>query len=276
MLRRNATHGALFLQVSFWIRHSSYMRIALSASIFIDRKIPINLPLAFIHLATSIAHVVKFVAEPGIAPGLEDYEPSVQLYTTPRFCCQQRLLYLILTMMYSSAYTKVRSMKSKKTSSFFSIPLIIVVLFTLLCIFFLLYRKTAASVLGTSDSAVLVVKELYIPLGTGVNNTTDWVDVKGAAAYVNSGSYGTMKKVTFEASIGVPSGNQTAYVRLYNATDKHPVWYSEMSMVGAGPELLLSPSITLDSGNKLYQVQMKSQLGATTNLLQARIHILLY
>ena len=26
-----------------------------------------------------------FVAEPGIAPGLEDYEPSVQLYTTPRF-----------------------------------------------------------------------------------------------------------------------------------------------------------------------------------------------
>ncbi len=26
----------------------------------------------------------KFVAGPGIAPGLEDYEPSVLLYTTPR------------------------------------------------------------------------------------------------------------------------------------------------------------------------------------------------
>lgn len=166
-------------------------------------------------------------------------------------------------------------MKSKKTSSFFSIPLVIVVLFALLCIFFLLYRKTAASVLGTTDTAASFVKELYIPLGTGVNTTTDWTDVKGSAAYVNAGSYGSMKKVTFEASIGVPSGNQTAYVRLYNATDKHPVWYSEITMAGAGPELLISTPITLDSGNKLYQVQMKSQLGAATNLLQARIHILL-
>jgi hypothetical protein len=26
------------------------------------------------------------VAGPGIAPGLEDYEPSVQLYTTPHVC----------------------------------------------------------------------------------------------------------------------------------------------------------------------------------------------
>jgi len=50
MLRRNATHGALFLQVSFWIRHSFFGKIAFSASIFIDRKIPINLPVAFIYL----------------------------------------------------------------------------------------------------------------------------------------------------------------------------------------------------------------------------------
>ncbi len=27
--------------------------------------------------------VLHFVAGPGIAPGLEDYEPSVRLYTTP-------------------------------------------------------------------------------------------------------------------------------------------------------------------------------------------------
>jgi hypothetical protein len=46
-----------------------------------------------------------------------------------------------------------------------------------------------------------------------------------------------------------------------------------MTMSGAGPELFISSGVTLDSGNKLYQVQMKSQLGATTNLLQARVHI---
>ncbi len=29
--------------------------------------------------------IIELVAGPGIAPGLEDYEPSVLLYTTPRF-----------------------------------------------------------------------------------------------------------------------------------------------------------------------------------------------
>ena len=152
----------------------------------------------------------------------------------------------------------------------------IAVLFIAVFVGFFVYKQTAVNVLGTSDTAPSLLKEAYIPLGTGVNTATDWVDVKGAAAYVNTGSYGAMKKVTFEASIGVPSGNQSAYVRLYNATDKHPVWYSEMTMAGAGPELLISSPVTLDSGNKLYQVQMKSQLGSATNLLQARLHILLY
>jgi len=167
-------------------------------------------------------------------------------------------------------------MKTKKISPAVPIPFIIVIIFVVLFIFVFLFKKATNNVLGTSDTASTFAKELYVPLGTGVNVTTDWVDVKGAAAYVNTSSYGTLKKVTFEASIGVPTGNQTAYVRLYNATDKHPVWYSEMTMAGVGPELLISSPITLDGGNKLYQVQMKSQLGATTNLLQSRIHILLY
>ena len=29
-------------------------------------------------------YLIAWVAEPGVAPGLEDYEPSVRLYTTPR------------------------------------------------------------------------------------------------------------------------------------------------------------------------------------------------
>ena len=167
-------------------------------------------------------------------------------------------------------------MKSKKTSGSFTIPFLIFVFFITVFVGFSIYKQTAINVLGTSDTAVSLLKEAYIPLGTGVNTATDWVDVKGAAAYVNTSSYGAMKKVTFEASIGVPSGNQSAYVRLYNATDKHPVWYSEMTMAGAGPELLISAPVTIDSGNKLYQVQMKSQLGSASNLLQARVHILLY
>lgn len=173
-------------------------------------------------------------------------------------------------------------MKSKKIISLSYIPLLVLLLVLVLSVLVvILFLQTKPTVLGTTDTTVTSVsttnnKELYVPLGAGTNTTTDWTDVKGAAAYIDSRLYGKIKKATFEASIGVPSGNQTAYVRLYNATDKHPVWYSEMSMSGAGPELLISSGITLDSGNKLYQVQMKSQLGVVTNLHQARVHIITY
>lgn len=117
------------------------------------------------------------------------------------------------------------------------------------------------------------VKEYYIPLGSGTNNTDAWSDVAGASAYIDTSSYGKMKKVTFEATISVPTGSQKVWVRLYNSTDMHPVWYSEISTDNSGPILLASPAITLDSGNKLYQVQIKSQLKGLTNLTQSRVHI---
>ncbi len=170
-------------------------------------------------------------------------------------------------------------MKSKIVVSSVNTPLLVFLLvFGLIALMFLLVRQTDRNVLGTTDTVATTsyVKELYVPLGTGTNITTDWTDVKGAAVYIDTKLYGKFKKVTFEASLSVPSGSQTTYVRLYNATDKHPVWYSEMSMSGAGPELLTSSAVTLDSGNKLYQVQMKSQLGSTTNLLQGRVHIITY
>ncbi|MFH0750180.1 MAG: hypothetical protein V1917_04705 [Candidatus Gottesmanbacteria bacterium] len=168
-------------------------------------------------------------------------------------------------------------MKVKKTFLLKQVSFFALFLFVALLLFVFLYQRTRANVLGTTDTTTTsTVKELYVPLGTGSNTTTDWSDVKGAAGYIDTRLYGKMKKVVFEASIGVPSGSQIAYVRLYNATDKHPVWYTEMNISSAGPELLISSPITLDSGNKLYQVQMKSQLGATTNLLQSRVHISMY
>ena len=120
------------------------------------------------------------------------------------------------------------------------------------------------------------VKEYYVPLGSGTNATDEWADVSGASAYVDTAAYGKMKKVTFEATISQPVSSQKVWVRLYNSTDKHPVWYSEVSTDNAGPILLISPAITLDSGNKLYQVQMKTQLRGLTSLTQSRIHITTY
>jgi len=120
------------------------------------------------------------------------------------------------------------------------------------------------------------VKEFFISFGSGSNSSSDWQDVLGLQVYIDSSNYPDIKTVTFEASVHVPPANQTANVRLFNATDKHPVWFSEVFFNGGGtPQFLVSKPITLDKGNKLYQVQMKTQLQFQAILDQARIHILI-
>ena len=89
------------------------------------------------------------------------------------------------------------------------------------------------------------------------------------------GSYNRIKEVHFEASVYVPTANQSVSVRLYNVTDKHPVWYSEVTMAGGPSAYLTSPAVSYDTGTKLYQVQMKTQLQSTANLVQSKIHVTL-
>ena len=126
---------------------------------------------------------------------------------------------------------------------------------------------------ATGKTVTNSAKEYYVPLGTGTNITDDWTDVLGASAYIDTRAYGKIKEARFEATVITPAGSQRVWARLFNATDKHPVWYSDVTTDAAGPQLLTSPIITLDKGNKLYQVQMKSQLKGLTNLNQSRIHI---
>lgn len=136
--------------------------------------------------------------------------------------------------------------------------------------------KACISYINQNSGIGSSAKEYFIPLGTGTNQTDDWQDVDGAQSYIDTAAYGKIKSVTFEATLELPAGAQTSYVRLYNATDKHPVWFSEMNMDGSGPRLLISSPITLDPGQKLYKVQMKSQLKIILNLVQSRIHIQTY
>ena len=119
-----------------------------------------------------------------------------------------------------------------------------------------------------------LVKEFFVPFGSGFNSSDDWQDVGGLKATLDLANYGNIKTVTFEATIRIPTGNEAAYVRLFNATDKHPVWLSEVSLEGGTPQLLISKPITLDSGNKTYQVQMKTSLKFQAFLDQSRLHII--
>ncbi len=119
------------------------------------------------------------------------------------------------------------------------------------------------------------VKDYFIPLGSGTNQTSDWTDVPGVQTMIDFNQYQNIKEIHFEASIYVPTANESVSVRLYNVTDNHPVWYSDVTMNGNSSAYLTSPAIIYDTGSKWYQVQMKTQLQALATLVQSKIHITL-
>jgi len=131
------------------------------------------------------------------------------------------------------------------------------------------------TVVPQTQIIVSPVKEFFIPLGSGQGSGTDWTDVPGLQASLDPGSYPNVKQVVLEVSAQTPTGNQTASIRLFNKTAQHPVWFSDVSLSGGDAKLLVSQPITLDTGNNTYQVQMRTQLGYQTNVLQSRIHITL-
>lgn len=117
-------------------------------------------------------------------------------------------------------------------------------------------------------------KEFYVTFGSGQTLSGEWEDIAGLSVYIDSTKYGKIKTVTFEAALRIPTANGRVYTQLFNDTDKHPVWFSEVSAEGNKSQLVISSPIQLDSGNKLYKVQMKTTLKFLSLLDQARVHIL--
>lgn len=118
-------------------------------------------------------------------------------------------------------------------------------------------------------------KELYIPLGSGSTKSTDWVELTGVEGVVDSANYPKIKSAIFEASLRIPTANGKAHAKLYNVTDKHDVWFSEVWVEGSTSQRVESANIRLDSGRKLYRVVMKSTMGYEAILDSARIKIIL-
>lgn len=143
-----------------------------------------------------------------------------------------------------------------------------------------LIREATASltpkttVISSPVSASKTAQEFYVSFGSGQTLSDEWEDVPGLSAYIDSTKYDKIKTVTFEVSMRIPTANGRVYAQLFNATDKHPVWFSEVSTEGNTPQLLISPPITLDEGNKLYKVQTKTTLRYLSILDQARVHII--
>jgi hypothetical protein len=116
-------------------------------------------------------------------------------------------------------------------------------------------------------------REYFIPFGSGSSQAGDWEDLIGVEAYLDKSKYGRIKEAVFEISGLIPTGNEQAFVRLYNVSDQRPVWNSEVWWEGGGSKFLISSPVNLDQGKKLYRVQMKTSLKYPANLIQARLKI---
>ncbi len=117
------------------------------------------------------------------------------------------------------------------------------------------------------------ISEYSIFIGSGSVKTQEWSDVAGLIVEIDSTKYKSVKTVKFEASLRIPSGVGRVFARLYNKTDQHPVWFSEINSDSSASVFLQSEEITLDSGKKSYVVQMKSTIGAEALIDSARVKI---
>lgn len=117
------------------------------------------------------------------------------------------------------------------------------------------------------------VKEFFVPLGVGTGSSDEWTVIDGIGAKIDPSDYGDIKTVTFEVTARIPNGNQTIWIRLYNANTYQAVAGSELTLSGGTSTLLISSPISLASGNNLYQIQMKTQLKSTANIDMSRIRI---
>lgn len=141
--------------------------------------------------------------------------------------------------------------------------------------------KSGATAIGSpqeqitsSPPPVSNPKEYYIPLGSGSTQKNSWDNITATETTIDFSSYGNVKEAYFIASLRNPTLNGSVEAQLYNVTDKHTVWGSPVTMNGPAEQTITSGKLSIDNGNKLYRVQLKSGLSAPAYLDNARIRIL--
>ena len=126
-----------------------------------------------------------------------------------------------------------------------------------------------------STTSQLIAKEIYVPLGNGSTKNSEWVEISGAETVLDTANFSKIKSVIFEAFLSIPTGNGKAYAKLYNITDKHDVWFSEVMTEGGNTQRVESKNINFDAGRKVYRVMMKTTMGYEAVLESARLKIIL-
>ncbi len=125
----------------------------------------------------------------------------------------------------------------------------------------------------TTNYQPLTPREFYIPLGSGSTTKSDFEDITSTDAIIDPANYGNIKDAYFISSLRNPTQNGAVEAQLYNVTDKHLVWGSQLTINGPAVQTVTSDKITLDKGAKLYRVRLKSTLGFAVSLDNAKIRI---
>lgn len=116
-------------------------------------------------------------------------------------------------------------------------------------------------------------REIYIPIGSGTTKNSTWDGLEGVEINIDTAKYGNIKESYFQVALRIPTANGEVFAKLYNETDKHDVWFSEMSSEGS-TAVLKEAKISLDNGAKLYRVYLKSTLEAEAVVDLSRIKII--
>jgi len=129
--------------------------------------------------------------------------------------------------------------------------------------------------LDKKETVQNLVKEVFIPLGSGQFEGNDWQLLPGTTTTVNTSLYRGIKSVFLQASLGIPNASGKVEARLYNLTDGYEVWGSHIENQGGGLKMISSSGFELPKGEKNYQLRVRSSIGSPALVGLARLRIIL-
>jgi len=124
------------------------------------------------------------------------------------------------------------------------------------------------------QTVVQTPQQIFIPIGDGSTTSSSYANLPGVQVTLDSSKYSNIASIYFEANLSVTGGNGMAYAQLYNSTQNHPVWFSQISTNSPTGSLQTSQQINLDPGVNTYVIQAYTTLTQyPANVSTARIQI---
>ena len=117
-------------------------------------------------------------------------------------------------------------------------------------------------------------KVVYIPLAAdGTVASASWTNVVPSEFYFDQTNYPGVKEVRFEVNL-LSLNNDLAFVRIYDATNKRAVDFSDLQTTSSTFTRIESSPLVIWRGNNKYTIQLRSVNGTQAQLKDARLKIL--